>query len=341
MTNTKTLSNRRNALLSTGPRTPAGRTRSSKNALAHGLYALTLVPALGETPAALTELCVAVRQVLNPEGVLEERLCDRVALLLLRFDRVARFEAAVVGRDVVAAAEATRVPDPDAITGDGIDICRPPSPDSPSAFRLAYARARVAGWTPVRDALRAAVADLSGEPEPGVTVPGLCAQRVVFEVGAALGWDRDEACRRWGTAVGTPDAPMAGDQFRDAVRALAVAAARDPDEAVGVVREHLLARAAEYDGPIAEKEAEVESLATEMRAARERAASAAVYADPKAVDTVIRLEGHLTRQLGLTLDLLDRLQSGRSGDRADFTGLFRELAGGSPPPVVGSNGFVS
>ena len=111
---------------------------------------------------------------------------------------------------------------------------------------------------------------------------------------------------------------------------------------MGAVREHLSARLAEYDVVIAEKEAEAERLAAELRAAGERAASVAVFADAKAVDTVIRLEGYLTRQLGLTLDLLDQLRGNRTGGgRGGLTGLFRELAGGSPPLVVGSKEFVS
>ena len=56
---------------------------------------------------------------------------------------------------------------------------------------------------------------------------------IVIEIGAALGWDRDEACQRWAAEVGPPNDPISGDGFRNAVRALAVAAGRDPDEAVG------------------------------------------------------------------------------------------------------------
>jgi hypothetical protein len=336
MTDNKTLANRRNALLSTGPQTAAGRARVAKNALAHGLYAVTVVPALGETPAALAELCAAVRRALRPEGVLEERLCDRIALLLLRLDRVARFEVAVASRDAMAAIGAVNAPDPDTITGDGIDICRPPHPEAAPVFRLAHARARLEGWVPVRDAFRIAVAALASETEPGATISGRGAERVVFAVGAALEWNRDRACERWSEVAGSPHDPISTERFRGAVRALAVAAGREPDETVGVVREYLVARAAEYDGPIAEKEAEAEALAAELRGARERAASAAVFADAKAVDTVIRMEGHLTRQLGLTIDLLDQLRGDRSsGDRAGLTGLFRELAGGSRPLIVG------
>lgn len=321
MTNNKLLANRRNALLSTGPRSAEGRARSSKNALAHGLYAVAVVPALGETPAALAALCAEVRLVLHPEGVLEERLCDRVALILLRLDRVTRFEAATAARDVAVTGDFV---DPDTVTGAGIDICRPPHPTAPPAFRLAYARARIAGWVPVRDAFRAAGAVLADELVPGAAIPGAAAVRVVYAIGYVFGWDRDVARKRWAAAVGAPDRPVAAGAFRTGVRALAVAAGRDPDEMVASVKSHLAACAAEYDGPIAEKQAEVDALVAEMRGARERAAAVAAYSDDKAVETAVRLEGHLTRQLSATLDLLDRLRAARAGVAGvELTSLLR------------------
>ena len=60
------------------------------------------------------------------------------------------------------------------------------------------------------------------------------------------------------------------------------------------------------------------------RAERERAAAAAVYADGDAVDRVMRVESHLTRQLGLTLDLLDRLR-GEAGGAGRVGALLRAL----------------
>jgi hypothetical protein len=54
-----------------------------------------------------------------------------------------------------------------------------------------------------------------------------------------------------------------------------------------------------------------------------------VYADPKAVETAARVEAHLIRQLGLALDLLDRLRGRDSdGERAGLSGLLRELTAG-------------
>jgi hypothetical protein len=336
---TRAHANRSNAARSTGPKTVAGRSKSSMNARVHALYsASVVVSALGESPAALEELCAAVRQILQPEGVLEEKLCDRIALLLVRFDRVARFEAAVASRD--AAISVSALPDPAAVTGGGVDLSLELHAEAPPVFRLAYARARLAGWTPVRDAIGAVLSALDSALESEVTIPTRHATWVANEVGAALGLDREAVLDQWTLIVGGLDQAVPGARFAGAVRALALAAGREPDEAIEAVREHFKLRAIEYDTVIAEKRTEADRLAAELRAARERAVAAAIYA-AKAVDTVLRVEGHLTRQLALTLDLLDRLRGDRSGgDRAGFTGLLRELTGGAPL-VVGSNGFVS
>jgi hypothetical protein len=334
----RTRANRSNAQRATGPKTVAGRSKSSMNALAHGLYSVA-VPALGESPAALAELCAAVRQILAPEGVLEEMLCDRIALLLLRSGRVARFEAAVASRE--AAASVSTLPDPETINGEGVDVCREPPPEAPPVFRLSYARARIAGWTPIRDTLRTALAALSTEPDPNATIPARYVCWVANEVGVALGLDREAVLDQWTSIVGALDQAVPGVRFAGAVRALGAAAGREPDETFDAVRKHFEAKEAEYTRVLAEKQTEAERLATELRAARERAAAAATYADTKGVDVVIRLEAHLSRQLRVTLDLLDRLRGDRSGgDRAGFTGLLRELTGGEPL-VVNSNGFVS
>ena len=62
-----------------------------------------MVPAVGESPEAFAELCAAVRSQLQPQGVLEERLVHRVALTLLRFDRVMRYEAAAMSAAILGA----------------------------------------------------------------------------------------------------------------------------------------------------------------------------------------------------------------------------------------------
>ncbi|MBS1983494.1 MAG: hypothetical protein JST16_04920 [Bdellovibrionales bacterium] len=63
--------NRANAQLSTGPVTDAGKQRSSQNAVRHGLNAKGLV-VTPETQPALDSLEAELRDMLEPEGILEE-----------------------------------------------------------------------------------------------------------------------------------------------------------------------------------------------------------------------------------------------------------------------------
>ena len=63
--------NRRNALKSTGPKTPEGKAAVRHNALGHGLLSRdVLLP--GEDEAALMELGEHLRDELQPVGALEK-----------------------------------------------------------------------------------------------------------------------------------------------------------------------------------------------------------------------------------------------------------------------------
>jgi hypothetical protein len=93
--------NRRNAKRSTGPRTPMGKERSSRNALRHGLLAReSVLP--DEDGEEFDALAPGIRQNLRPQGELEELLCQRVILTAWRLIRAARIEA---GLFVSALAE--------------------------------------------------------------------------------------------------------------------------------------------------------------------------------------------------------------------------------------------
>jgi hypothetical protein len=104
--------NRANADRSTGPRTEAGKERSRWNALTHGLYARTLTQSSNLLEADLAHfqsLRGALWEEYLPEGLAEERLVERMALLCWQHDRLvthserrlaARLEA---GDDVVTA----------------------------------------------------------------------------------------------------------------------------------------------------------------------------------------------------------------------------------------------
>ncbi len=90
----KAEANRRNALKSTGPKTPEGKDAVRLNAMKHGLLSKqVLLP--GEDEEALRELDERLRDELRPVGALEELLLDRITLALWRLRRLGRVETGI------------------------------------------------------------------------------------------------------------------------------------------------------------------------------------------------------------------------------------------------------
>jgi hypothetical protein len=86
--------NRRNALRSTGPKTPEGKAAVRLNALKHGLLSREiLLP--GEDEEALRELGERLRAELQPVGELENLLVDRIIAAYWRLRRLGRVEAGI------------------------------------------------------------------------------------------------------------------------------------------------------------------------------------------------------------------------------------------------------
>ena len=82
----KAETNRRNALRSTGPKTPAGKAKVSQNAVKHGAYSEALTMLL-ETPEEFQALKAGLVETLRPAGPMECRMVDRLASLWWRMDR--------------------------------------------------------------------------------------------------------------------------------------------------------------------------------------------------------------------------------------------------------------
>ena len=90
----KAEANRRNALKSTGPKTPEGKAAVHLNALRHGLRSeQILLP--GEDQEALRELDEHLRAELGPRGELERLLVDRIVAGYWRLRRLGRVEAGI------------------------------------------------------------------------------------------------------------------------------------------------------------------------------------------------------------------------------------------------------
>jgi hypothetical protein len=88
-------SNRRNALRSTGPRTEAGKQRSSKNAVRHGLTAETVIEPL-EDPEDYHAFEQAITSDYDAETAVERELVLRLASLLWRLRRSTLIETGLL-----------------------------------------------------------------------------------------------------------------------------------------------------------------------------------------------------------------------------------------------------
>ena len=84
--------NRRNALKSTGPRTPQGKETSSQNAIKHGLCAERVV-ILGEDPEDFERLREGLIHQYTPVGFLERDCVERIVSLIWRLRRIPIFES--------------------------------------------------------------------------------------------------------------------------------------------------------------------------------------------------------------------------------------------------------
>jgi hypothetical protein len=86
--------NRRNALKSTGPKTPEGKSAVRLNATTHGLRSQeVLLP--GEDPEALKELDENLRAELKPVGELENLFVDGIVAAHWRLRRLRQVEAGI------------------------------------------------------------------------------------------------------------------------------------------------------------------------------------------------------------------------------------------------------
>ncbi len=112
--------NRRNSLRATGPRTAAGKARSSRNARKHGLYARDEAPS-GEDAAALGDLTEAYLETFDPKDSADASLVRRLALVQWRLSRAAALEAELLNRAIARAN--SHDADPDRALGRAVSDC--------------------------------------------------------------------------------------------------------------------------------------------------------------------------------------------------------------------------
>ena len=92
--------NRRNAKKSTGPRSAAGKAKSSRNAVKHGLLAgrIVLVDHKDEDPQQFGLLLDGLRDDYQPQSTIETLLVERLAASFWRLRRAYRFEVEAITR---------------------------------------------------------------------------------------------------------------------------------------------------------------------------------------------------------------------------------------------------
>jgi hypothetical protein len=121
--------NRANSQYSTGPRTAAGKQRSSQNALRHGLTACTAVLAT-EDPATYEQHCRQFQNEYQPATQTETQLVQELADTSWRLNRIPILEAALLAQDCSPAREQGDAPSPESpAPSPRFEV---PSPESPS-----------------------------------------------------------------------------------------------------------------------------------------------------------------------------------------------------------------
>ena len=114
----KTLASRRNGARSRGPKTAAGKARSARNAVAHGLRARRLVLLDDEDAAEFRAFATALQAELAPEGRLQADLVGRIVMAAWRARRADKLEAGLLGTYLADAGPAES--DPRATLGIGL-----------------------------------------------------------------------------------------------------------------------------------------------------------------------------------------------------------------------------
>jgi hypothetical protein len=88
--------NRKNALKSTGPKSPRGKAYSGRNAIKHGLFSGQMMDFVshGEDPTEYEKILNGLRARYHPMGTAEELEVERIALCWWRLKRAWRYENA-------------------------------------------------------------------------------------------------------------------------------------------------------------------------------------------------------------------------------------------------------
>jgi glycerol-3-phosphate dehydrogenase len=147
-------SNRRNALKSTGPTTTAGKDRSRRNAIRHGMCAETVIAAI-EDKDDYQAFEAAVTADYDVSTAVERELVLRLASLLWRLRRATAIETGLLDRHAehVTHLDAVFEPVPDAVRKRDISQCFSTLEGSGAAAFERVCRYETALWRQLRQTL--------------------------------------------------------------------------------------------------------------------------------------------------------------------------------------------
>ncbi len=295
-----------------GPRTKAGKEIARLNSVAHGLRsALPVIP--GESAESWQGHRGAILASLAAQGALEEALAERVALLLWRLGRVARYETATIATlqeriddDIVREWDfaSSFSPPPGATIDHGRTLAEVRGkagrarseakllrrfPAFPDTRRLSAAAARIV-IDAVADAADIFLDEFDLPPIPGIPE----------------GTSLDDVAR-W----------TAG-QVRAVLDALAATAEEDDEDGGPMSPADMIAhRAVKVEG----EEEEIVATALLWERTADRMQRERILPSREDADKVMRYEAHLHRQLIQTLHELEAMQDRRTGGRTPLARL--------------------
>ena len=313
------LANRRNAARSTGPRTPAGKAASARNAIRHGVFAnVPVLPALGETAADLAAHRDAVVAALAPADKVELDLAERYAHLTWRLVRATLFEsaAAAVGLQPAAALLANPAPAPD---GPCVGLLGDPRVAEACA-ELVVAR-RAATAAPVASALLAGLTDAAADEPVDPEVVELAWRHLLDAAGLERGLAARTLLRRFWTGPGgirtgsEPEWEYTGwtvGTVRMAVTFVAAEGGLPPDRLATLTAEAVAGKVELWRTRAEAYEAEVGRKVGAHQAAAVDAALGAVERGSTALERAVRYEGHVSREMEGVLRQLAMLRALRA-----------------------------
>ena len=292
MANDRHVANRKNALKSTGPKTPAGKAAASRNAVKHGIF--TAVPILSgiESRDDWEKHRDGVVRSIAPVGYLEELLTMRLAILSWRLWRVVRYEA-----EVSTAAIARTEADMDQRNGDGFQ-----KPEEPAG-----AREKVRNASVVIKTLRA----LSKLPDEK-SLDRESAVTTLWASSRELPDDRESL-----SVPGIPDEDAEFDAFNQWTAGLLRKATEVYAAAAGITVNALLYKCISSAYRISveadEEERDLVEQARRWKSALEQENRRRMLLEPEVLDKVARYECGLERSFFRTLHEIQRLQASRTG----------------------------